>query len=524
MKLTDIVENKGKKFRDAIEKVKRVYLQDDIPWIIGYSGGKDSTATCTVVLTALSELEKEQLKKHIYIISSDTMVETPLIINEIDSTLYKMEQYAKKINLPITTQKVQPQYENSFWANIIGRGYPCPNQTFRWCTDRMKIEPANRFIKDVVASNGEAIMVLGVRKGESNSRDRVLNSHSVKSSDLMRHTTLTNAFTFAPIMDFTIDDVWDVLLNYPCPWGGNNQHLFKLYADSSSNSECPLVVDEETKKSAGSCGNSRFGCWVCTVVAEDKALSGFIQSGTEWLIPLLEYRNWLYSIRDERTFRNKKRRTGEIYFSDVKEVDNYLIIPKKGGREELKIDLSTGIDNDNQRWKIFENKQEAIKYIKQEDINLSSSEDPRIICKTNAGYGQLGLGPFTYETRKLILEKLLTVQKEIKEKYGIEHELIKKEELLEISKMWLEQGFWDNDVEKIYKKVLGNELNIISDDIKLLGETERETLKEICIDNNVDFELIKKIIYIEKNSYGLTRRDSIQKELARLLNQDYINI
>ena len=226
MKLTNILEEQGKKYRDAIEKVKKVYVQDDRPWIIGYSGGKDSTATCTVVLTALSELPEDVLKKHVYIISSDTLVETPLIINEIDSTLYKMDQYGKNNGLPISTHKVQPKFDNTFWANLIGRGYPCPNQTFRWCTDRMKIEPANRFIKEIVASNGEAIMVLGVRKGESISRDRVLNSHTVKSSDLMRHTTLTNAFTFAPIIDFTVDDVWDVLLNYPCPWGGNNQELF----------------------------------------------------------------------------------------------------------------------------------------------------------------------------------------------------------------------------------------------------------------------------------------------------------
>lgn len=523
MKLTNILEEQGKKYRDAIEKVKRVYTQDDRPWIIGYSGGKDSTATCTVVLTALSELPAEVLKKHVYIISSDTLVETPLIINEIDSTLYKMEQYGKKNGLPISTHKVQPKFDNTFWANLIGRGYPCPNQTFRWCTDRMKIEPANRFIKEIVASNGEAIMVLGVRKGESISRDRVLSSHTVKSSDLMRHTTLTNAFTFAPIIEFTVDDVWDVLLNYPCPWGGNNQELFKLYADSSSNTECPLIVDEETKN-AGSCGNSRFGCWVCTVVAEDKALSGFIQSGTKWLVPLLEYRNWLYSIRDDRTLRMKRRASGQIYFSSVKQKDDTLIIPKKGDREKVEIDLKTGIDNFNEHWNIFDSKTSAIKYIKDNHIDVSSSDDPRIICKTNDGYGQLGLGPFTYEERKEMLRRLLRVQKQIKDEFGIDHELITKNELIAISRLWLEQGYWNDDVCKIYKEELGIDLNFISDDIKLLNQSELETLKDICLNNNIDFELVKKILYLEKNSYGLTRRDNLQKELSRLLNQDYIHI
>ena len=524
MKLTSILEEKGEKFRIAIERVKRVYKQDSRPWIIGYSGGKDSTCTCTVVLTALAEMNREDLTKHVYIISSDTMVETPLIIKEIDCTLEKFEKYGKKIGLPISTHKVMPSFDNSFWTNLIGRGYPCPNQTFRWCTDRMKIEPANKFVKDVVASNGEVIMVLGVRKGESNSRDRVLKSHSVKSSDLMRHTTLNNAFTFAPIIDFTIDDVWDVLLNYPCPWGGDNQQLFKLYAESSTSSECPLIIDEDTKNNAGSCGNSRFGCWVCTVVTKDKALSGFIQSGNTWLIPLLEYRNWLYSIRDDRTLRMKRRASGQIYFSLVKETDNFLIIPKKGDREKIQIDIKTGIDNFNDKWNIFNNINQALRFIKDNKIDLSGSDDPKIICKMSDGYGQLGLGPFTYDERKEMLKRLLRLQKQLKDEFSIEHTLIYKNELIAISKLWLEQGFWDDAVSKIYFEVFGEKLDIISDDIKLLSSRELEELKDLCLNNGVDFELLKKILYFEKNSYGLTRRDNLQKELQRLLNQDYIHI
>ena len=197
MGLKEIINNKEDIYIQAIERVKRVYKQDNIPWIIGYSGGKDSTATCTVILTALSELKKEELNKKVYIISSDTLVENPLIIDEIDTTLFKIEMYAKKNNLPVTTQKVQPRYDNSFWANIIGRGYPSPNQTFRWCTDRMKIEPANQFVKDVVAQNGEAIMVLGVRKGESNS-EKGSGNHADAYSPRTRQIARSNGYSKAP--------------------------------------------------------------------------------------------------------------------------------------------------------------------------------------------------------------------------------------------------------------------------------------------------------------------------------------
>ena len=172
----------------------------------------------------------------------------------------------------------------------------------------------------------------------------------------------------------------------------------------------------------------------------------------------------------------------------------------------------------------IDDKMDAIQFIKENKIDLASNDDPRIICQTIEGYGQLGLGPFIYEERKEMLRKLFQVQKRIKEEFGIDHELIKREELLAISKLWLEQGYWNNDVSKIYKEVFKKDLEFVSDDIKLLNDSELEDLKDICISNGLDFELVKKILYLEKNSYGLTRRDSLQKELSKLLNQDYIHI
>ena len=135
-------------------------------------------------------------------------------------------------------------------------------------------------------------MVLGVREDESATRANVIRSHTVEGKILMRHSTLSNAYVYAPIKTFDLDDVWDYLLNNPSPWGDDNYELHRLYQDSSSG-ECPLVVDKTVKDTAGSCGNSRFGCWVCTVVNEDKALSGFIQTGHDWMKPLLNFRNWL---------------------------------------------------------------------------------------------------------------------------------------------------------------------------------------------------------------------------------------
>lgn len=290
------------------QEIQDLYMEDDRPWVVGYSGGKDSTAVVQLIFNALLDLSNRvSLKKHVYVISSDTLVETPLIIDYINSTLNAIASEAKKQGLPLTTHKVRPQIDQTFWVNLIGRGYPSPRQKFRWCTDRMKIDPANRFIMERVSEHGEVIMVLGVRTAESATRAQVMEKHRVGERLLSRHSTLTNAYVYAPIRDFTTDDVWAYLLQVPSPWGSDNSELMALYLNS--NAECPLVVDKTTP----SCGNSRFGCWVCTVVTEDKALNGFIENGEKWLLPLLRFRNWLVEIRDNSDMREKKRMNGSIY-------------------------------------------------------------------------------------------------------------------------------------------------------------------------------------------------------------------
>ncbi len=294
--------------RSVIEEIKQLYKADSRPWVIGYSGGKDSTTVVQLVFNAMTELSNEEHHKPIYVISSDTLVETPLIIDYINSNLNKIQERSLELGLPISTHKVKPEIDKTFWVTLIGKGYPSPRQKFRWCTDKLKIDPANRFIIDTVNEYGEVIMVLGVRLNESASRDQVLNSHRVEGKLLRTHSTLNKAYVYAPIEQFSTDDVWEYLLTFDSPWESDNHELLQLYQDSLG--ECPLVVD----KSTPSCGNSRFGCWVCTVVSEDKALKGFIESGERWLIPLLRFRNYLMGIRNDREKRQKRRRDGNVYW------------------------------------------------------------------------------------------------------------------------------------------------------------------------------------------------------------------
>ena len=300
-----------KTIEELYAEVQEVYRNYPYPWVVGYSGGKDSTATLQMIWNALARMDKKELTKPVYVISSDTLVETPMIVNYIDSALEMMNNEAKRQGLPITAHKLSPELGDTFWVNLIGKGYPAPNNAFRWCTDRLKIKPSNKFILSKVAEHGEVILALGMRRGESNKRDQVIANHEFKGHRLAHHGQLKGSWVFMPIEHFTKDDVWTYLLKSPTsPWGSNNRSLAALY-NSAQSGECPLVVDDTTS----SCGNSRFGCWTCTVVAKDKSMEAMIDSGEDWMIPLLNYRDWLSTTQNpevKHEQREVKGRDGRV--------------------------------------------------------------------------------------------------------------------------------------------------------------------------------------------------------------------
>jgi len=296
------------------EQIRQVYLAYPHPWVIGYSGGKDSTTALQLVWYALADLPLEQRQKPVYVISSDTLVETPVIVDHVATTLEQIEQQAAEAGMPFKTQMLSPALDDRFWVNLIGRGYPAPTSIFRWCTMRLKINASNRFILDKVAEHGEVILVLGSRRGESATRDQVLNMHRFRGHVLARHGQLPGAWVYMPVEHFSTDDVWSYLLQVPSPWGGDNRSLASMYR-SAQDGECPLVVDDLTP----SCGNSRFGCWVCTVVDRDRSMEAMIDSGEEWMEPLLEFRDWLALTQDPAVKpeqREYKSRDGRIKVTD----------------------------------------------------------------------------------------------------------------------------------------------------------------------------------------------------------------
>ena len=276
--------------------VKQLYLSDEIPWVIGYSGGKDSTAILQLIWYALIDLKAEgKCHKDVHVISTDTLVENPFVAMWVEKSLERMKETTAKQGLPIIPHRLTPAVKDRFWVNLIGKGYPAPRYKFRWCTDRLKISPSNTFINNLVDKRGEAILVLGTRKAESTARAASMDhyenidTNTRKADGLTANGSLDRVWVYTPIADWTNDDVWVYLNSVPNPWNFPNQDLMGMYQGATEGGECPLVVDKSTQ----SCGDSRFGCYVCTMVSEDKSMTAMIANDDEkdWMLPLLALRN-----------------------------------------------------------------------------------------------------------------------------------------------------------------------------------------------------------------------------------------
>jgi DNA sulfur modification protein DndC len=302
-------------FADTIDalvaQTQTLYLADGVPWVVGYSGGKDSTAVLQLVWMALAGLPLEQRSKPVHVISTDTLVENPVVAAWVTHSLDVLATAAAQQKLPITPHRLTPAVTDTFWVNLIGRGYPAPRPKFRWCTERLKIKPSNAFIRDMVRSHGEAILVLGTRKAESSGRShRMTALESRRVRDLLSpNDSLPNCLVYSPVENWSNDDVWTFLMQQPNAWGYSNKELLTMYQGASADGECPLVVDATTP----SCGDSRFGCWTCTLVDKDKSMSAMIQNDEEkeWMLPLLDLRNEL-DVADDRHLRDFRRMNGSV--------------------------------------------------------------------------------------------------------------------------------------------------------------------------------------------------------------------
>ncbi|NEO11342.1 MULTISPECIES: DNA phosphorothioation system sulfurtransferase DndC [unclassified Moorena] len=439
-------------------EIQQLYCLDAIPWVIGYSGGKDSTATLQLVWNAIAALPPEQRTKTIYVITTDTLVENPIVSAWVRNSLKQIKLAAEAQGLPFEPHLLQPEVKETYWVSLIGKGYPAPRGKFRWCTERLKIKPSNRFIRNVIRSSGEAIVVLGTRKAESQQRARRMKKMEAKRvrDRLTPNMNLPNSLVYSPIEDWQNDEVWLYLMQWQNPWEYSNKDLFAMYRGASADNECPLVVDTSTP----SCGSSRFGCWVCTLVSQDKSLTAMIDNDEEkeWLEPLLDLRKELEpgENRERRDFR------------------------RSNGNVQL--------------------------YERNLDGQISVEPIP---------------GPYTKEAREYWLRRLLTVETDVRQNCPENMRditLISQEELSEIRRIWLEEKHeFDDSLPRIYEKVTGEPFKDIRPgaENRLLGGDEWQVLEEICDNDAMHLELMAKLLDTERQYVTRSRRIGIYEALER---------
>lgn len=453
--------------QQIIELVQQIYLSDNIPWICGYSGGKDSSAAVQLVWMALQQLPIEKRHKIVHVISTDTLVESPVVAAWAERSLSKIHEAAAKEMLPIVPHRLTPQIQNTYWVNLIGRGYPYPRANFRWCTDRLKIDPSNQFIKSILDAESEAILVLGTRKAESATRKAVMEGYEKKRyrEHLSPNGSYPNTYVFTPIESWTDSMVWQFLMQYSNPWGHSNKDLLAMYRGASEDNECPMVVESGTP----TCGGSRMGCWVCTMVAQDKSLAAMIQNDGEkaWMLPLLKFRN---------------------YIASYNQGDNQ----KKMDRDRRDFRRMTG--------------------------NLTWHND------------RLVHGPYKKEVREDFLRRLLRLQSLIR-KTGPDElrnvNLITREELRFIRKIWLDEKHeFDDAVPRIYKEETGEDFEdkAIKGN-KYYGEAEWKLLADICKEKYPGYELLLELqstlLDMEAKSSAINVKRNVLKNLEFEIKQAY---
>ncbi|PMB18876.1 DNA phosphorothioation system sulfurtransferase DndC [Fischerella thermalis] len=439
-------------------EIQELYCLDEIPWVVGYSGGKDSSCVLQLVWNAIATLPPEKRTKTIHVITTDTLVENPYVSLWVRNSLKQMKLATQEQNLPFEPHLLQPEFKETFWVGLIGKGYPAPKGKFRWCTERLKIKPSNRFIRDVIRDNGEAILVLGTRKAESTKRAYRMKQWEAKRvrDHLSPNMNLPNSLVYSPIEDWRNDEVWLYLMQWENPWGCSNKDLFAMYRGASADNECPLVVDTSTP----SCGASRFGCWVCTLVSQDKSMAAMIQNDEEkeWLQPLLDFRKELDAPinRDRRDFR---RRNGDVQL-----------------------------------------------YERNLDETISVEPIP---------------GPYIKEAREDWLRKLLRLQQQLRStapENMRDITLITLEEMSEIRRIWLEERHeFDDSLPRIYKEVTGEEFQDPRPgaDYSLLGSDEWAVLEEICEGDAMHLELMAKLLDTERQFRKKARRTGIYDALEK---------
>jgi DNA sulfur modification protein DndC len=517
----------------AIRNTQDLYLSDTLPWVVGYSGGKDSTATLQLIWKAIAALPVDKRSKPIHVISTDTLVENPVVAIWVTNSLIAMQKAATEQEMPVIPHRLTPKLEDRFWVNLIGRGYPAPRPLFRWCTSRLKINASNTFITELANNQGEAILVLGSRKAESQARDKVLARYENSTRELLSRNAdanLDRVWVYTPVSTWTSDDVWEYLIENENPWNYDNIELFHIYRGATPDAECPLVVD----KSTPSCGDSRFGCFVCTMVSEDKSMQAMIQNDEDrrWMMPLLNFRNEYLKTEGDRGLREFTKMGGSLQLQFLGVKSGGHTAPSRPGKVvSEKVLRRLTATSDGEEGYPMPNR----KVLVLETRLVEADGDKRETTYKIEKIATLVHGPYTQNYREAMLEALLRAQETIRNNLPesiSEFSIITPEELEEIRRIWvIQKREFEDSVPDIFFRATGKAYPIPElDETTPFRPEDIRLLRDVCMDMAIDspqsgpldskqllFNVLRNQLGIQHSYRGAIRRVGLHGELEDML-------
>jgi DNA sulfur modification protein DndC len=229
-------------------------------WGVAWSGGKDSTALATVTAYAI-EAKFVARPETLKLIRSDTRQE----LAPLDHAAAQLEREFAERGWDVVT--VEPDQDKSLWVNILGRGVVPPNSmTARWCTRQLKQDPMAAHVRAWKAAiGGKPLMLIGLRTGESATRDRSMAVACTRDGgecgqgrfyfDLPDELTARTA----PVVHWKTCKVWAWLKHY----APNHQYADAYGGQGESETE-------SGKKAV------RTGCVGCPLVPVDSALEAVV--------------------------------------------------------------------------------------------------------------------------------------------------------------------------------------------------------------------------------------------------------
>lgn len=269
-------------------------------WAIAWSGGKDSTATLTLIVRLVEE-GRVPRPASLFVFYADTRQELPPLQAAAQAI---MAQLATRDW--ITVEIVRAPMDKRFLVYMLGRGVPPPNNaTFRWCTRQIKVDPMTQALAARLDRlDGSALVITGVRQGESAVRDRRVEMSCSKDGgecgqgwyqQVMpdQSSVRGRIATLAPLLHWRVCHIWDWLRVFaPMPMFGG--WATRIIADAYGGDEAQEI-------------NARTGCMGCPLATRDTALEAIV-SMPEWdhLAPLLGLRAVYRRLRENDAFRLKK--------------------------------------------------------------------------------------------------------------------------------------------------------------------------------------------------------------------------